>query len=115
MQRFLHLNRRALIHHAGRTRAARLDMIADRRCRNVADMAHRAQFSIARRRQRYRLRRRRAMAGADKHVPPRHMHFYRNASRFRAHGRSKDVRPDRAFAAERAAHERANHAHIFDW
>ena len=39
--------------------------------------------------------------------------FHRNARDFRAHRGEQDVHPDRAFAAERPADERTDHAHIF--
>ena len=54
------------------------------------------------------------MAGADEHVSSRHVQFHRNAGRFRANRRDKNVRPDRALASKRAADERTNHAHIVE-
>ena len=52
------------------------------------------------------------MAGAGKHVLARDVKLHRHAGRFRRHGGEEDVRPDRAFAAKRAADKRADDAHV---
>ena len=114
INRLLDPDRRTLVHQPGRTRATRFGKLADGRSQRFADVLHRLQFSITRRGKRQRLARRRAMAGADKHIPARDVQLYRNAGDFRAHGRKQDMHPQGAFAAERAANERTDDPHIFE-
>ena len=114
VNRFLDPDRRTLIHQSGRTRAARFRELPDRRSERLAHVLDRLQLSVARRGERKSLARRRAMAGADKHIPARDVHFDRNARDLCAHRREQDVHPDRALAAERAADERADDSHVFE-
>ena len=53
------------------------------------------------------------MAGAGKHLLARDVKLDRHADDFCRHGGEEFVRPDRAFAAESAADEWANDAHVF--
>ncbi len=50
---------------------------------------------------------------AGEHLLARDVKLHRHARSFRRHGGEQDVRPERAFAAECAAHERANDADVF--
>ena len=112
---FLYANGRTLVHDGGRTCAARFGIVADWRGERVGDVLHRLQFSIAGGDQRNRLRCRRAMARPRKHALARHVHLHRHARGFRAHDREENVRPDCAFASERAADKRTNDANIFNF
>jgi hypothetical protein len=81
----------------------------------LADVLHCLQLSVLRRGERKCLARRRSMARPDKHISPRYVQFHRHARDLRAHRRQEKMHPDRAFAAERAADERTDHAHVLQF